>query len=50
MHRMQRLRPQHATAILVAAGVVVLALSNGGFDPTGFGAAALGSVREQLNF
>ncbi len=38
---MQRLTPQHATAMLVAAAVVLLALSNGGFDPTGFGAAAL---------
>jgi hypothetical protein len=38
---MQRLRPQHVTALLVAAGIIILALSNGGFDPSTFGAGAL---------
>jgi tetratricopeptide (TPR) repeat protein len=38
---MQRLRPQHVTALIVAAACVALALSNGGFDPSGFGTAAL---------
>ncbi len=42
MHsRMRRLRPQHVTALLVATACVLLALANGGFDPTGFGAGAL---------
>ncbi len=38
---MQRLRPQHVTALLVAAAVVALSLANGGFDPSGFAAGAL---------
>ena len=42
MHsRMRRLTPQHVTALLVSAATVLLALANGGFDPTGFGAGAL---------
>ncbi len=42
MHsRMRRLKPQHVTALSVAAATVLLALANGGFDPTGFGAGAL---------
>ena len=42
MHsRMRRLRPQHVTALFVATACVLLALANGGFDPTGFGAGAL---------
>jgi O-antigen ligase len=38
---MQRLRSQHVTALLVAAACVILALSNGGFEPGEFGAGAL---------
>ncbi len=38
---MQRLRPQHVTALLVAAACVALALANGGFDPPTFAAGAL---------
>ena len=42
MHsRMRRLTPQHVTALFVAGACVLLALANGGFDPTGFGAGAL---------
>jgi hypothetical protein len=38
---MQRLRHQHVTALLVAAASIALALSNGGFGPSTFGAGAL---------
>jgi hypothetical protein len=38
---MQRLRPQHVTALLVAAACVALSLANGGFDPSGYAAGAL---------
>ncbi len=38
---MRRLKPQHVSGTAVAAGCVGLGLANGGFDATGFAAAAL---------
>ena len=38
---MQRLKPQHVSGSAVAASCIGLGLANGGFDATGFSAAAL---------
>jgi O-antigen ligase len=42
MHlRMERLRPQHVTALFVAGVCILLALLNGGFDPSTYGAGTI---------